>query len=115
MLTRDCCMLEPFSIVSTFSWLTSSCCLKLFFCFDHLSAGLCSTFAKIYLSAMTEADLKEYDIILNDHDNEWDMYNWCVDQQPLPEYLQNSVVMERIKHFTMHKGKDLKAQMPPLD
>ena len=35
-----------------------------------------STFCNAYLHGLTEDQLKRYDTILNDHGNEWDMYNW---------------------------------------
>ncbi len=30
---------------------------------------------------MTGAELVQLDVILNDHDNEWDMYNWLVGRE----------------------------------
>lgn len=35
--------------------------------------------------------LEEYDIILNEHDNEWDMYAWMVGKKELPDYLKKLV------------------------
>ena len=41
-----------------------------------LTRGLRSTFCHKYLSGFNRAQLEELDIIFNDHDNEWDMFNW---------------------------------------
>lgn len=42
--------------------------------------SLSSTFAQKYLADFDEAQLKEYDTILNEHDNEWDMYAWYTER-----------------------------------
>jgi succinate dehydrogenase assembly factor 2 len=68
----------------------------------------------MHVAGMSRAELLEYDMILNDHSNEWDMYAWTVGQKPLPEYLQSSGVMKKLMEFTRNKGKDMKSQMPPL-
>ena len=44
-------------------------------------------FAHAHLHEWGEAELREYDVILNDHDNEWDMYAWMVGKRELPEYV----------------------------
>ncbi len=35
------------------------------------------TFSSQFLDGMTHEELKEYDVILNDHGNEWDMLAWA--------------------------------------
>ncbi len=74
----------------------------------------CSTFAKTNLPTMTHDELKQFDSILNDHDNEWDMFAWCVGREPLPEYLQKSSVMAAVMVHTRNV-KVVKNVMPALN
>ena len=103
--------------------LSSSCGFLTFFASSSCSSSssscssssfACSTFAKVHLADMSRDELQQYDTILNEHDNEWDMYAWCVGQRPLPDYLVDSPVMRALVDFTKHKAIELKAQMPPL-
>eukprot|EP00054_Salpingoeca_dolichothecata_P032247 m.265807 g.265807 ORF g.265807 m.265807 type:complete len:150 (+) comp29576_c0_seq1:24-473(+) len=73
-----------------------------------------STFAAKHLRDMSMDDLKEYDAILNDHDNEWDMFYWLVKQKPLPEYLQKNSVMHKLIKHTSNEEKELRIVMPDL-
>ena len=96
---------------------------------------------------MVHAELKEYDAILNEHGNEWDMLAWasgakvcsrcihsmthllhfavpsllCARFQPrspprqaLPEYLQESKVMQLLMDFTRNETRQQRLQMPSL-
>eukprot|EP00729_Bicosta_minor_P011404 gene11404-19558_t len=58
--------------------------------------------------------LKEYDVILNEHDNEWDMYNWMVGNEAAPDYLQKSDVMSRLIEHAKNTRKELRIELPPL-
>ncbi|EGD73432.1 hypothetical protein PTSG_05135 [Salpingoeca rosetta] len=73
-----------------------------------------ATYADQYLDTMTEQQLEEYDSILNDHDNEWDMFKWLTGKEELPEYLQGSGVMQHLMEFTKNPNKEQRAHMPPL-
>lgn len=46
---------------------------------------------------MPMAELKQLDIIFNDHDNEWEMYNWLVGKEvsPLDAKCRESVKRRR--------------------
>lgn len=72
------------------------------------------TFAHKELHTFTEAELKEYDMILNEHDNEWDMYAWMVGKKPLPDYLEASTMMAKLITFAKNEGKELRIELPPL-
>jgi hypothetical protein len=78
---------------------------------------------------MSHAELKEYDVILNDHGNEWDMLAWASGQkvamiasnclltssrQELPEYLVGSAVMARLMEFTRNSSNEKRLMMPSL-
>lgn len=44
----------------------------------HLS---CSLFAKRYLNAMTEKQLQQYDRLINEPSNDWDIYYWATGER----------------------------------
>eukprot|EP00038_Savillea_parva_P005873 m.160400 g.160400 ORF g.160400 m.160400 type:complete len:163 (-) comp11942_c0_seq1:1149-1637(-) len=75
---------------------------------------LMGTFAHSELHKFSEAELREYDVILNDHGNEWDMYKWLVGKEPVPDYLTESSVMSRLIVFTKNEGKEMRVELPPL-
>jgi succinate dehydrogenase flavin-adding protein (antitoxin of CptAB toxin-antitoxin module) len=58
--------------------------------------------------------LNEYDTILNDHDNEWDMYKWMVGNAPVPAHLQDSKVMHMLVEHASNQQKELRIELPPL-
>eukprot|EP00040_Diaphanoeca_grandis_P025307 m.139977 g.139977 ORF g.139977 m.139977 type:complete len:169 (-) comp30093_c0_seq5:128-634(-) len=75
---------------------------------------LMGTFSSRFLQDFSTEQLHEYDVILNDHDNEWDMYHWMVGNKPLPEYLETSSVMQTLIEFAANKDKELRIELPPL-
>ncbi len=44
----------------------------------------CSSFADKYLDTLDEAELADYDTILNGPEDEWEKYYWCVGRQVRP-------------------------------
>eukprot|EP00049_Salpingoeca_infusionum_P010507 m.180912 g.180912 ORF g.180912 m.180912 type:complete len:137 (-) comp14660_c2_seq1:2344-2754(-) len=74
-----------------------------------------STYASKYLDTMQGDELKAYDVILNDHDNEWDMFYWLTGQSPLPEYLEQNKVMQELVEYTRNRSKEVRVSMPPLN
>eukprot|EP00039_Didymoeca_costata_P011248 m.157246 g.157246 ORF g.157246 m.157246 type:complete len:160 (+) comp15111_c0_seq7:313-792(+) len=72
------------------------------------------TFAGKYLEGMTQSELAEYDSILNDHDNEWDMYAWMVGRKPLPDYLSDSQVMHKLVEHAENREREMRIDAPPL-
>jgi len=72
------------------------------------------TFAHENLKSFNEEELQQYDIILNEHDNEWDMYAWMVGRVPLPEYLAEMSVMQRLVVFAKNTDKEMRIELPPL-
>eukprot|EP00047_Mylnosiga_fluctuans_P005939 m.243744 g.243744 ORF g.243744 m.243744 type:complete len:144 (+) comp14301_c0_seq1:23-454(+) len=73
-----------------------------------------STFSRKYLAGMSEAELREYDSILNDHDNEWDMFYCLTGKKPLPPYLQQSAVFGKLAKHVANVEKDVRIDAPAL-
>ena len=44
-----------------------------------------SLFAKQYLNTMTEHQLRQYDRLINEPSNDWDIYYWATEAQPVPD------------------------------
>lgn len=42
---------------------------------------MCSTFCDRYLDGMDADELAQLDVIFNEHDNEWDMFNWLTGKE----------------------------------
>eukprot|EP00048_Salpingoeca_helianthica_P013030 m.194324 g.194324 ORF g.194324 m.194324 type:complete len:138 (-) comp15449_c1_seq4:57-470(-) len=74
-----------------------------------------STFSGKYLESLTEKQLKEYDTILNDHDNEWDMFYCLTKKKPVPEYLQNNTVLPLLLEHVANRKKEVRIDAPRLD
>merc|ERR1712013_27704 len=55
-----------------------------------------STFAREYLDTMSDDDLERYDKILDE--NDWDIYYWATEAQPVPEAHDNAVMQKIVEH-----------------
>ncbi|KAL0581876.1 Succinate dehydrogenase assembly factor 2 mitochondrial [Marasmius crinis-equi] len=72
---------------------------------------LLSTFANENLVGMTEAELKEYDKLLDEPD--WDIYYWATGKRAVPERWQNSTVLAKLRVHARNEGKAVRS-MPSL-
>ncbi|KAG7098508.1 hypothetical protein E1B28_000452 [Marasmius oreades] len=72
---------------------------------------LLSTFARDHLVAMTGAELKEYDKLLDEPD--WDIYYWSTGKRSTPDRWANSGVLEKLKVHARNEGKVVRS-MPSL-
>ncbi|KAH6915981.1 mitochondrial protein [Coprinopsis sp. MPI-PUGE-AT-0042] len=72
---------------------------------------LLSTFARENLSAMTVAEMREYDKLLDEPD--WDIYYWCTEKRAPPERWANSPLLERLRVHARNEGKVVR-RMPDL-
>ncbi|KAJ8076425.1 Succinate dehydrogenase assembly factor 2 mitochondrial [Marasmius tenuissimus] len=72
---------------------------------------LLSTFARENLGGMTEAELKEYDKLLDEPD--WDIYYWATNKRTPPELWANSALLEKLKVHARNEGKVVRS-MPSL-
>jgi len=72
---------------------------------------LLSTFARDHLGSMDEAELREYDKLLDEPD--WDIYYWATESRTPPERWGKSSVLEKLKIHAKNEGKVVR-KMPPL-
>ncbi|KAI5123245.1 hypothetical protein M0805_001334 [Coniferiporia weirii] len=72
---------------------------------------LLSTFAQENLRTMQEAELREYDKLLDEPD--WDIYYWSTEKRPPPERWGNSSILEKLRQHARNEGKVIR-RMPDL-
>ncbi|KAJ7211282.1 Flavinator of succinate dehydrogenase-domain-containing protein [Mycena pura] len=70
-----------------------------------------STFARDHLPLMSEAELREYDKLLDEAD--WDIYYWATEERAPPERWATSSILEKLKIHARNEGKVVRI-MPPL-
>ncbi|KAL4642148.1 succinate dehydrogenase assembly factor 2, mitochondrial isoform X2 [Arapaima gigas] len=75
---------------------------------------LLSLFAKQYLSTMTEAQLKQYDRLINEPSNDWDIYYWATEAQPTPPDYQGEV-MDLLREFAKNRQREQRLRAPDLE
>ncbi|KAJ3515743.1 hypothetical protein NLJ89_g1565 [Agrocybe chaxingu] len=72
---------------------------------------LLSTFARDHLSSMPEAELKEYDKLLDEAD--WDIYYWATGERTPSQRWADSPLLEKLRIHARNEGKVVR-KMPPL-
>ncbi|XP_020794694.1 succinate dehydrogenase assembly factor 2, mitochondrial [Boleophthalmus pectinirostris] len=75
---------------------------------------LLSLFAKRYLNTMNETQLQQYDRIINEPSNDWDIYYWATEAVPTPEVYQGEV-MDLLKEFTKNRDHEQRLDAPNLE
>lgn len=75
---------------------------------------LLSIFAKQYLESMSEAQLHQYDRLINEPSNDWDIYYWATEAQPTPDVYQGDV-MDLLKEFTKNRQMEQRLDAPNLE
>jgi len=75
---------------------------------------LLSRFAQRYLDTMTETQLMQYDRLINEPSNDWDIYYWATEAQPTPEVYQGEVI-EMLKEFTKNREQEQRLDAPNLE
>ncbi|XP_037545393.1 succinate dehydrogenase assembly factor 2, mitochondrial [Nematolebias whitei] len=75
---------------------------------------LLSLFAKRYLNTMTYSQLQQYDRLINEPSNDWDIYYWATEAQPTPEVYQGEV-MDLLQDFTKNKNHEQRFDAPGLE
>ncbi|XP_043099406.1 succinate dehydrogenase assembly factor 2, mitochondrial isoform X2 [Puntigrus tetrazona] len=75
---------------------------------------LLSLFAKQYLNTMSESQLKQYDRLINEPSNDWDIYYWATEAQPTPDVYRGEV-MDMLKEFTKNKDMEQRLDAPDLE
>ncbi|KXN89346.1 Succinate dehydrogenase assembly factor 2, mitochondrial [Leucoagaricus sp. SymC.cos] len=72
---------------------------------------LLSTFARDNLGTMNEAELKEYDKLLDEPD--WDIYYWCTGERIPPARWADTKLLEKLKVHAKNEGRVIR-KMPEL-
>ncbi|KAJ8272200.1 hypothetical protein COCON_G00110590 [Conger conger] len=75
---------------------------------------LLSLFAKQYLNTMTETQLYQYDKLINEPSNDWDIYYWATGAQPTPPDYQGEV-MDLLQEFTKNRDQEQRLSAPDLE
>ncbi|KZT71904.1 mitochondrial protein [Daedalea quercina L-15889] len=70
-----------------------------------------STFAKEQLGGMDEAELREFDKLMDEPD--WDIYYWATDKKVPPERWANSKILAKLRAHVRNEGKVVR-RMPDL-
>ncbi|KAG8438183.1 hypothetical protein GDO86_008758, partial [Hymenochirus boettgeri] len=73
-----------------------------------------SLFAKKYLSTMTDAQLSQYDRLINEPSNDWDIYYWATGAQDTPEVFNNEI-MSMLKEFAKNRNMEQRLRQPDLE
>ncbi|KAI0716762.1 Flavinator of succinate dehydrogenase-domain-containing protein [Earliella scabrosa] len=72
---------------------------------------LLSTFARERLGGMSEAELHEFDKLMDEPD--WDIYYWATGKKTPPERWANSSVLDKLREHVKNEGKVVR-RMPDL-
>ncbi|KAF8609609.1 mitochondrial protein, partial [Ceratobasidium sp. AG-I] len=72
---------------------------------------LLSTFAKENLPVMSEAELREFDKLLDEPD--WDIYYWSIDKRQPPKRWASTALLEKLRVHARNEGKVVRS-MPAL-
>ncbi|XP_059357888.1 succinate dehydrogenase assembly factor 2, mitochondrial [Carassius carassius] len=75
---------------------------------------LLSLFAKQYLNTMSVLQLKQYDRLINEPSNDWDIYYWATEAKPTPDVYQGEV-MDMLKEFAKNKDMEQRLDAPNLE
>ncbi|KAK0133622.1 Succinate dehydrogenase assembly factor 2, mitochondrial [Merluccius polli] len=70
--------------------------------------------AQRYLNTMSETQLRQYDRLINEPTNDWDIYYWATGAQPTPELYQGEI-MDMLKEFTKNRDHEQRLDAPNLE
>ena len=75
---------------------------------------LLANFSAEHLPSMSVAELAEYDAIINNLHNEWDLYYWLTGAVPLPDEVKTNTVMAKMKIYCSNELKQSRYVQPDL-
>ncbi|KAG7265734.1 hypothetical protein CRUP_005249 [Coryphaenoides rupestris] len=75
---------------------------------------LLSIFAQRYLNTMSEPQLRQYDRLINEPTNDWDIYYWATEALPTPDAYQGEI-MDMLKEFTKNRDQEQRLDAPNLE
>ena len=75
-----------------------------------------STFAERYLNKLTSQQLEEYDKLINEPSNDWDIYQWITKKETPPLEYQTSILSLLQEHtVTLNANSSHVQTQPPLN
>ncbi|XP_038051296.1 succinate dehydrogenase assembly factor 2, mitochondrial-like [Patiria miniata] len=74
---------------------------------------LLSTFAARYLPALNDAQLEQYDQLINKPNNDWDIFHWVTEHKPTPDEYQGDV-MDLLKEHVSNVNMESRIRQPDL-
>jgi succinate dehydrogenase assembly factor 2 len=74
---------------------------------------LFSTFFAKFGDTLTEEQLSTYDLLINEPNNDWLIYNWVVKKDEVPERYQGDV-MRLLQEHAANTAKEKRYQLPDL-
>ncbi|MCI4383844.1 hypothetical protein PDJAM_G00031270 [Pangasius djambal] len=63
---------------------------------------------------MSESQLRQYDRLINEPSNDWDIYYWATEAKPTPDVYQGEV-MDLLKEFTKNREMEQRLDAPNLE
>ena len=75
---------------------------------------LLSNFSARFLQGMSEKELNEFDKIINELHNEWDLYYWLTDAASVPKELQSNQVLKQMKEFCKNEHRESRVMQPDI-
>lgn len=75
---------------------------------------LLGNFSAEFIPGMTEAELEEYNLIINNLYNEWDLYYWLTNARPLPEEIKDSKVLKKMIQYCANEENQERLIIPNL-
>lgn len=74
---------------------------------------LLSTFAGKYLRDLNDRLTEQYDRLINDVSNDWDIYYWATNTKPTPMEFDNEI-MQMLKEHVANAHREQRFQQPDL-
>jgi succinate dehydrogenase assembly factor 2 len=75
---------------------------------------LVGNFSAKFLPTMTEKELDEFDKVINDLHNEWDLYYWITNAVKIPAELESNSVLRNMKKFCSNESGENRTLQPDL-
>lgn len=74
---------------------------------------LLSTFADRYLDNLDSVQLDQYDLLINQPSNDWELYYWITGREKTPDHYDNET-MDMLKKHTQNDDKESRYTQPDL-
>ena len=75
--------------------------------------NLCSTFADKFLETLNDDLLEQYDTLINEPSNDWDIYYWVTGAKETPQQYDNKV-MAMLKKHARNEDMEVRIRQPDL-